>query len=763
MADNNDGLRFSLRAEVDDFLKDMQSAKQGIIDVASVVGNAVKDFLSLSKAADTLSSSETQVASSTAGASRVFQDQAEYVKLTGVEIARMGKYYTQLSYELRSFVGDAKRNADSWQILEAGTLDGATALQKETIAIANNIRALKEEEAASKRTAEGQNEFANALKESNYSGLAGVRTLHDLGRALTSGGIGSAGFTRSLVGAADQIGYLAQSTGSIQGAFKAIGSTLLGPSGIILGLTAVIEIVQQLTQEYGSLGNAVRELISPMSDQLKIQEELRQTLLKGRDDAAKEQVALDTLYNAARNLNIPLSERNKIVDELQKKYPEYFKNFDAEQIAAGKAQGAYEKLRDAILQVAQARALEDSLVDVQKKLNDAKLAAKGFQDALTAAKKANDSVSKGNNGPNYGSYGIVVGAGLNVSDAQSQVDKNNKIIESLEQRKKALLDLQKIDQDTEKTAASAGVGDKDTATRVAKTGESLKTVSSILEILKANIQAVKNEFAVTGGDGDKFIQKIIDQYKNAVGELTKIGVAPNSAVFSNIKSSVDSLQQQLGASAGLKPVITIPIEAKVDPTELTRVMMANNAVYIGAILKGFIPAIDKAKKAINETVKEAAASGIVSVGEAFGAALVSGDWQSVLGSFEITIANFLAQLGKLLIIQGLGIDAFKSSLATLQGETAIFAGVAMVAAAGAFRAFASKGPEKFATGGTVFGPTLALIGDNPSGVEHIIPQEVLDKMGGGSGFKPGDIIAQIKGNDLVLVMGRAQKQQRNNG
>jgi len=65
-------------------------------------------------------------------------------------------------------------------------------------------------------------------------------------------------------------------------------------------------------------------------------------------------------------------------------------------------------------------------------------------------------------------------------------------------------------------------------------------------------------------------------------------------------------------------------------------------------------------------------------GENIGAALLGG------------IGNTLMQLGGLLITTGLGIEAFKASLATLQGPVAIAAGVAMVAAGAAFATAAKK-------------------------------------------------------------------------
>lgn len=65
-------------------------------------------------------------------------------------------------------------------------------------------------------------------------------------------------------------------------------------------------------------------------------------------------------------------------------------------------------------------------------------------------------------------------------------------------------------------------------------------------------------------------------------------------------------------------------------------------------------------------------------GENIGAALLGG------------IGNTLMQLGGLLITTGLGVEAFKASLATLNGPVAIAAGIAMVAAGAAFSSAAKK-------------------------------------------------------------------------
>jgi hypothetical protein len=70
---------------------------------------------------------------------------------------------------------------------------------------------------------------------------------------------------------------------------------------------------------------------------------------------------------------------------------------------------------------------------------------------------------------------------------------------------------------------------------------------------------------------------------------------------------------------------------------------------------------------------------------------------------------------------------------------------------------------KFAEGGMATNPTLAMIGDNKSGKEMVLPFErtgefanmIASKMGGGG----GDFIhtTRISGNDLLILTERAKR------
>lgn len=73
-----------------------------------------------------------------------------------------------------------------------------------------------------------------------------------------------------------------------------------------------------------------------------------------------------------------------------------------------------------------------------------------------------------------------------------------------------------------------------------------------------------------------------------------------------------------------------------------------------------------------------------------GFAEAAGSGQNIGASLLAGIGNTLMQLGGLLITTGIGVEAFKTSLETLQGPVAIAAGVAMVAAGAAFASAAKK-------------------------------------------------------------------------
>jgi hypothetical protein len=173
------------------------------------------------------------------------------------------------------------------------------------------------------------------------------------------------------------------------------------------------------------------------------------------------------------------------------------------------------------------------------------------------------------------------------------------------------------------------------------------------------------------------------------------------------------------------------------------------------------------------------ATGVSDFAFAIGQMFVTGD----MGGFGIeilsSVADFLKSLGSQMVQFGMMSVLFgKLQLALMLGDPVskiaaglalIGVGVAMSIAAGAISAGIKKGQDKkkakpFAKGGIVSSPTNALIGEYPGARRNPEVVAPLDKLksligdsGSGGGMFTGQLETRVSGNDLVILMNRANK------
>lgn len=127
-------------------------------------------------------------------------------------------------------------------------------------------------------------------------------------------------------------------------------------------------------------------------------ERFNSAMAQGSVSAQSELTKLNLLYRAATDLSKPYEERAEAVKKLQDIYPAYFGNMAAEQVMVGNAVGAYENLRDAIIEVVEAKAAQELITEDAKSLKliektgDAytnySLALKEYRVAYAAAQEA---------------------------------------------------------------------------------------------------------------------------------------------------------------------------------------------------------------------------------------------------------------------------------------------------------------------------------------------------------------------------------------
>ena len=96
----------------------------------------------------------------------------------------------------------------------------------------------------------------------------------------------------------------------------------------------------------------------------------RDVMAKGTQNAQKEITEIRLLYNATQDITEAVEDRKKAVDELQRLYPDYFGNLSDEEILAGKAADAYDRLTNSIISNAKAEAARKRITEEQTKVVD---------------------------------------------------------------------------------------------------------------------------------------------------------------------------------------------------------------------------------------------------------------------------------------------------------------------------------------------------------------------------------------------------------
>ncbi|WP_195454220.1 hypothetical protein [Alistipes communis] len=120
------------------------------------------------------------------------------------------------------------------------------------------------------------------------------------------------------------------------------------------------------------------------------------TMAEGQRSAQAEITKLNLLYNAATDTAKPYKERATAVKKLQDLYPAYFSNMSTEQIMVGNAIDVYNNLKNAIIEVAKARAAENIIAKNTESLEYIKLTGGAYDEYTKALKNATNAKERYN-------------------------------------------------------------------------------------------------------------------------------------------------------------------------------------------------------------------------------------------------------------------------------------------------------------------------------------------------------------------------------
>src|SRR3972149_2610911 len=131
-------------------------------------------------------------------------------------------------------------------------------------------------------------------------------------------------------------------------------------------------------------------------------------------------------------------------------------------------------------------------------------------------------------------------------------------------------------------------------------------------------------------------------------------------------------------------------------------MLATRKSYVDAAA-GYYDKLAERTGAANQIIEAGIEDMIISMAEALGSLAGGAKDVDIGAAFLEPMANMISTLGKMLIMTGVGIEAFNKSLTSLQGVGVIVAGVALVALASAVKAGITNIPS--GGGGTIPTPS----------------------------------------------------------
>lgn len=589
------------------------------------------------------------------------------------------------------------------------------------------------------------------------------------------------------------------------------GAAYLAFSVIVAGLTFYDEAQRKAAAETKKLKES--------------QDEYAKSLTEATGNAYSEITAIKSLVEIAGSSNEAMDKRLIAVNKLQKEYPAYFGNLSKEQILNGNVASATFDVANAILARARARVMEERVGKLTTQQLDAerdRIALQKENITLTdeKIKLLNETNSEETDALNIASDMRLLdeanaAAKIRLNEVNNQIrsntDKINKLIaiensaslESVSIRQKLngvksesiKLDQQSTKADTvtkekqkvfdllnyTKTYYDAklafAVDDEKEQIQILNEEQAaydamyaLKIISDI-EYAKSSAQVYKQIYAIRSNlakqqesedkkISDRELQNSLDALKIESDVATKIANASGKstssdriAILEKYKNSLYDLASVGGWTAEQFDKISdaiVRVDGEIKGSQ-------DN-------LKDYKISWTDTMNSINKSILDFVANSINYLSESLGKAL-AGENIEVFKGLALILADSLIDIGKALVAYAVPVLLALTLLKKPSIPTAIAAiaaGTAAIVAGSFLKSRLSKdNTQKFANGGIISGPTMGLMGEYPgaaSNPEVVAPLDKLKSLIGGAG---GTLEARISGNDLLILMNKAGRNNQN--
>jgi regulator of replication initiation timing/uncharacterized membrane protein YtjA (UPF0391 family) len=239
---------------------------------------------------------------------------------------------------------------------------------------------------------------------------------------------GFIGIQNNLPGVISSFGDLTREAGSVGGALKQLGSSLIGPAGLFLAFSVVTSAVTYLIQKYGSLGAAVTALVSNNAKLVQVQNALNKEMASSIGDTAAETAKIQILVKSINDLSKPMKERQDAYVALKKIAPEIARGIGEENTLTQKNIDLINENSKARIEYIKLRARENAINNIINKNEEERIALEQEYPALLSRKQKAESAYNKVKGISFDgtktfNAGLQTEA-INLESATNALDKN---------------------------------------------------------------------------------------------------------------------------------------------------------------------------------------------------------------------------------------------------------------------------------------------------------------------------------------------------
>ena len=563
-------------------------------------------------------------------------------------------------------------------------------------------------------------------------------------------------------------------------------SFLLGPWGLLIAAV-------------GALGLAYLAGQKPQMEFMRGAERIQRATQSAQDATVQATAKIRELIHAYGNENRTLEEKQDILNKLQQLQPDYFSDLDAENTAVNDLKASYDKLYEAMLRQARAKAFMEELNRLEQERVDALLRQDEIRQELVTAREneatqaaASQSASTTTTGlvrdfqyAGSGQLATASAASTLVDDLESEMSDLDQVLDSIGTQQQKLREIME-EGGLNELLGSQATPQEDTVSAVTteqdkvmqKLANSLRVVDLRQEHLGITAEKVAKEklrafntamkeLVEAAAEGED-VGNALDYVKDRAADLAATAEALDKDVdlqnvFKKMKAAVEAAGTALEAG-GVSPLKAAKAEMAAVKTALdTMNEKFSDQVFIIALLQkeydklvGKVENLTNAQEKqnlqnkISEQINMAIIRSSLQIGEALGAI---GDkskdaGRAMLEAVTSTLSALITQIYLLYAKDVMSNPKVPHPIAKL---------ALLGVGAGAIAGFIGSIP-KLAEGGIASGEQLAVVGDNRSGKEAIIPLEKLPglmaQMGGMGGTR---VYGHLDGYDIALSSDRSGK------